>query len=70
MNVASDDVIRWLSRRTIGRSTALRRRSAAVVSGADAMRVKLFKPDTGLQITYTFRRAACWTLVRIEDDSL
>ncbi|WP_076728340.1 hypothetical protein [Methylobacterium radiotolerans] len=45
-------------------------KQALSAAGADAMRVKLFKPDTGLQITYTFRRAACWTLVRIEDDSL
>ncbi|MEE7504969.1 hypothetical protein ACLBXO_08900 [Methylobacterium sp. C33D] len=45
-------------------------KQALSAAGADAMRVKLFKPDTGLQITYTFRRTACWTLDRIEDDSL
>ncbi len=32
--------------------------------------ITLSKPDTDFQVTLTFERGRCWTLVRIDDESL
>ena len=37
---------------------------------SDGARVKLYKPETDYQIHYFFKRNTCWTLIRIQDDSL
>lgn len=37
---------------------------------AKEMQVKLFQEDTDYQITFFFRYTDCWTLYRIQDDSL
>ena len=38
--------------------------------GEDGMQIRIFTPDTGDQQVYHFRRAPCWRLQRVVDESL
>ncbi|MCD5970607.1 hypothetical protein [Pseudomonas quasicaspiana] len=40
------------------------------LKGTDQAVIKLTKADTGYQLSLFFKREACWTLYRIQDESL